>query len=729
MNEQSNFKQPHNRELAFPSQRAKSAQTFQRFKLLVLTLGAVLAFTARSVADVVTEPLRKFGLGDLQQVAISPDGKWMATSGGGGAFLWDFQTGTLVRRLEGHQSAVLALGFPSSNTLLTGGGDAVIREWDVESGTELRSFVGHIGRIIHLSLSPDRQSFVTTADNTARVWSLSTGQLLHTLSVPGTGIAFARFAPDGNRLVTADSSTTNNVRVWNLATGQTIRSFAGSTSVQSFEFTANEQLVTSSGVLVQVWDIETGQLIRSLPGLTPSELVVVRFLAATNGPAMTVGCLNGRVVTWDVSTGQILSDFMGENLFDLAPIPGTNQLLTAHPLDQLVRVKNSQTGETLRTFAGHTTSSLQDVAFSPDGRFVVSGGAETFTRLWNRTNGQQVATFVGLSLGTAAARFSPDGTQLLTTYGAPLFSARLWNVQSGLLEREFFGHSSWVMAAVFSRDGQRIATCAQDGTARLWDATTATQIRAFSIPNSLMTSVAISSNGMMLASGSSDGSVRLWNTGNGNLLRTLALDAGQISSLEFSPATGDLLVAWIDGVLRTFDPTTGATKLASLIPQGFLLDAKFSPDGRFILDAEGFPSFIARLWDARTGEELRVFAGHGGEVTAVAFNVAGTSILTGSDIVRLWSIADLAARLEVQRETNGLELRWNAGTLQHSSRLTGSWLDLPNAISPWLVPTDQSASSTESRPVQNRERAEGLRRQDFEDATTTHPNALTNPLK
>ena len=78
-------------------------------------------------------------------------------------------------------------------------------------------------------------------------------------------------------------------------------------------------------------------------------------------------------------------------------------------------------------------------------------------------------------------------------------------------------------------------------------------------------------------------------------------------------------------------------------------------------------------------------------MTSVAFNAAGTSILTGSDIVRLWNIADIAARLESARNPNGLELRWQIGTLQHSSQVNGPWLDVTNAVSPWTVSTDQPA--------------------------------------
>src|SRR5215510_9339690 len=221
---------------------------------------SLFSFTICSWADVVTQPLRTFGLGDVEQVAVSPNRQWMATCGSGGAFLWDFQTGTLLHRLEAHQSPVEALCFsPDSQVLLTGGYDTLIRAWDAGSGTELRSFAGHIGRIIDLAFAPDGQSFVSQGDNTARVWSLSTGALLHTFAVPGGGITTARFAPDGRRLVTSHVIFTNrvdNVRVWDLATEQTIRSFGGDSFSQKLEFLADGHLVTDAGSQApQVWDI------------------------------------------------------------------------------------------------------------------------------------------------------------------------------------------------------------------------------------------------------------------------------------------------------------------------------------------------------------------------------------------------------------------------------------------------------------------------------------------
>jgi WD40 repeat protein len=459
---------------------------------------------------------------------------------------------------------------------------------------------------------------------------------------------------------------------------------------------AGNHLVTAgSDLAVEVWNIETGEVIRPLTGATH---IVIGLAASTNSTLVVAGCHNGRVITWDTASGDIEHDFQAESLISLAAIPGTNQILTGHP-NNLVRVRNHESGDNLRAFGGHTTSTTMGVGFSPDGRHVVSGGTEVFTRLWNRTNAGPDAVVPGHGAGTQTAAFSHDGRYVLTTFGAPIYSARLSNPQSGLVEREFFGHTSWLLAAVFSPDGRRVATGAQDGTARLWDVATGALLRTFTAPGTLIRSVAVSPNGMYLASGDSGGIVRLWNTTNGQQLRTFELNAGAVTSLAFSPATGDLLVAWADGFLRTFDPATGELKLDSITPAAFLETAAFSPDGRFILGGEGWPFHTARLWDARDGRELRIFAGHAAPVTSVAFSASGASILTGAEIVRLWSIADTAARLESERTPGGLELRWHTGTLQRTADVNGPWLDVTNVASPLSISTDQPAGFFRVRTV------------------------------
>jgi WD40 repeat protein len=87
-------------------------------------------------------------------------------------------------------------------------------------------------------------------------------------------------------------------------------------------------------------------------------------------------------------------------------------------------------------------------------------------RLWDVATGEEIRQFVGHTRVTFGPSFSPDGKYALT--GSADTTVRLWDVATGEEVREFNGHSSWVLSTVFSQDGSLIVTGAEDDTARLW---------------------------------------------------------------------------------------------------------------------------------------------------------------------------------------------------------------------------------------------------------------------
>ena len=645
-------------------------------------------------ADVITQPRRAFGLGDLRTVAASPDEARLASAGQTGAFLWDAQSGEVLHRLEAHGVMVTAVAFsPDGRTLLTGARDGTIRLWAVDTGASLRTFLGHQREINALAFAPDGRSFVSAgSDNSARVWSVEDGGLLHNLVVPGSFIHDAAFAPDGNHVATADDSPTNNVGLWDLATGARIRSFGEHVGPAWAVAFLTNGLLASAGEdrTVRLWNPTTGERVRTLEGATGG---VFSLIPATHALSVLGACLDGRVLEWDAASGEVRRSFKKDPFSALSAPPDLDPLTIA-TVDNLIHTIDPATGAIVRTYEGHTSSTTTAVAFSPDERYVLSGGTEALTRLWNRTNARPVRTFLGQGAGTAAAAFSPDGTLVLTTIGFPQKAAQLWRTETGQLERELLGHTDWLTAAVFSADGSRIATSAQDATVRLWDTATGNLLRTFTGHVGTVLSVALSPNGRIVAGGGPffDPTVRLWNAQTGELLRTFEANAGHVEALGFSPSGAVLMVGWEDGLLRLFDVGTGDLVREIVVPAGFLDAATFSPDGELILTGESFPSFTARLWDARSGELLRVFVGHTWSVNAVAFNPRGNWILTGGDNVRLWNISDVLARLHTTRTAGGLELRWRLGTLQQAASLKGPWDSVPDAISPWTVPGDQSAA-------------------------------------
>ncbi len=662
---------------------------WRRRRLFEAGLRLLLWIFLSARADVVTQPRQVYGLGDLSAATVSPDQRHLATAGPSAAYLWDFATGTLRHRLQEHGAPVTTLAFsPDSRLLVTGTRFGDIGVWSSEEGLVRRIFAGHRNEITALRFSPDGQRILSSsADNSTALWSVDSGELLRRVAVPGSFVNDAVFTPDGTRFVTADGFPSNAVRLWDPESGLALRQFEGHEGAAlALAFLPDGRLATGGeDRTVRLWNLDTGELTRTLEGARGG---VEHLAVVSDGPLLLAGSHDQRVLAWDTTTGNALHVWATDHLASLAWVPGTKSALTATS-NLRVRVVDLETGLTQRSFEGHTTSVTSGVAFSPDGRHVLSAGVESAIRLWNRTNAAPLRMFEGHGAGSAAAAFSPDGRRVLTTYGHPRMAAQLWNVETGQIEREFRGHTDWLLAAAFSPDGTRIATGAQDRTLRLWETATGRLLHTLATGGASIHCVAFSPDGRLVAGGGSsfDPTVRIWDAASGELRAMFLAEAGTIKALAFSPDSGDLFVAWEEGLIRVLNLASGR-QVQELTAGGFLNDLALSPDGALLLVAEGWPTFVARLVDWRTGEVLRVLAGHTAPVESVAFSPSGTQALTGADVVRSWDLSAVHARLRTTRTATGLELHWNLGTLQHAASPHGPWQPLDAARSPWTPPLD-----------------------------------------
>src|SRR5206468_1205333 len=117
------------------------------------------------------------------------------------------------------------------------------------------------------------------------------------------------------------------------------------------------------------------------------------------------------------------------------------------------------------------------VAISSDGKYVLMGGLEDHTsRLWEVATGKEIRRFKDPATAHSVA-FSPDGKNVLT--GSSDGTSRLWETATGKEIRRFEGHSSFVDAVAFSGDGQYVLAGSGDKTARLWQTETGKEIRRF----------------------------------------------------------------------------------------------------------------------------------------------------------------------------------------------------------------------------------------------------------
>ena len=110
------------------------------------------------------------------------------------------------------------------------------------------------------------------------------------------------------------------------------------------------------------------------------------------------------------------------------------------------------------------------VAFSPDGKTILTGSDDKTARLWDAASGQPIGKPIQHSSQLSDVAFSPDGKTILTACLDG--SARLWDVNTGQLIGQPMKHRNGSLSAAFSPDGKTVLTGCMLGGARLWDSAT-----------------------------------------------------------------------------------------------------------------------------------------------------------------------------------------------------------------------------------------------------------------
>jgi len=145
--------------------------------------------------------------GKILGLAISPDGRQVATAGWDGAVgLWEIETGRRVRWLEGHDGPVNDVAFaPDGATLYSAAADGTIRAWDPATGREIRRVVGGGFGINRLGVAPDGAWLAYgTLDGVLRVIALPSGAPIADLTADRRPILALALEPDGRRVAVGD---------------------------------------------------------------------------------------------------------------------------------------------------------------------------------------------------------------------------------------------------------------------------------------------------------------------------------------------------------------------------------------------------------------------------------------------------------------------------------------------------------------------------------------------
>ncbi|KAL2673544.1 hypothetical protein Neosp_011986 [[Neocosmospora] mangrovei] len=317
------------------------------------------------------------------------------------------------------------------------------------------------------------------------------------------------------------------------------------------------------------------------------------------------------------------------------------KLLVSASSDQTVRVWDGSVGSYKQTLKGHNGYVLA-VAFSPNGMMLASASSDRTIWLWDIETGTHTETFKGHDGWVNAVAFSRDGKLLASASSDQ--TVRLWDMETGTHTRTLKGHGDWVNAVAFS--GKLLVSASNDRTVRLWDIETGTHTETFKGHDGWVNAVAFSRDGKLLASASSDQTVRLWDIETSTHTRTLKGHGGWVNAVAFSRDGKLLASASSDRIVRLWNLATGDKQTleghsdwVNAVAFSCNHDDDDDDDDDEMLVSASSDSMV-RVWDTAIGAHNQTFESHGGSVSATVFSPNGEILASASSdgTVRLWDI-------------------------------------------------------------------------------------------
>ena len=645
----------------------------------------------------------------VQALAISPDDKWLAGSGGDGLTIWDAATGSV--RLHRPDAPAACVAYTSDGAALISArafqtpekgsrlGTVAVRAWDAATGTEIatRSSTFDVGEVGQHTLSADGTALIVfTKDAKLRVWDLAKGSEIATLDAQATDPSIER-AMAHHTALTLDRKTL----VWQL------------------------------GPTTMVWDLKTKKI-----RLKHFQAHPWAFSVAFSPDGKLLACHRGGpphiVQLWDWDSGKQVAELQGfaGHVYEMTFSPDGKLLATGDEFGT-IRLTAVATCKEIATLKGHG-GMISSLVFARDGRWLYSTGQDGFVRRWRPIPDPSPDRIDGdPDLYPMTGGVSPDGRSFFVYSGAKRGYDRWEVIHRDLASNRELNRFQASGRAVLSTDGRRVAFQNPDERRiRIWDVFARRELASLESPGLVVGRFRFSADGRIFAVSDPD-TIKLYDSETGKLLRPLAV--AKASAIGFSPdgrffaasgtRTGEAnasVTVWKTDPLTEIAKLPGIAGALSFSPDSQTLaviqsdkvvlwemksqvvratlkprqpDARyntaprrlpnsFSPDGKLFAIAD---NMHVQLWDTASGELQGLLAGPRESTLDVAWSPDGKTLASSSGSkVKLWNVA---TRQELTT------FQGSNGAYWHTFTADGSLIvaDAMNNIHLWRTGLDQNS--------------------------------------
>ncbi len=489
----------------------------------------------------------------VKAVAFSPDGRYLAIGGkkdvlDGIVVIWEINSRSEVKRIKfkgvdglsaTHQAAVNALAFsPDSASLATANEDWMAHLCEVATGRQLQRFTHEgwyldINAVYAVAFSPDGRYLATASgDGTAGIWETHSGRQIacltggksHFVCLNHNGPVYAVAAsPDGRHLATGSQDGT--ARLWKSMNDQkrgektTVKSQLEASLphrayVSAVAFSADGRYLATASAdhTAAIWQLPDG----NLTALLPHKEEVVDVVFSPDNRYLATASSDHTAGVWETASGQNRFRLEHKGAVTAVAFSPDGMHLATVSEDCTAKIWEMASGQCKAHLmhdyfkdANRSSARLLDVTFSPDGRYLVTGGGDFLdpgaVEIWEVSNGSRHA-HLPHKLEVRAAVFSPDGRYLATASND--YTAGLWEVSSGRLLASL-AHEESVHAVAFSHDGNYLATASWDGTAGIWEVPSGRQLARVTHESRVYAAI-FSWDDKYLITASEDGTAQGW---------------------------------------------------------------------------------------------------------------------------------------------------------------------------------------------------------------------------
>lgn len=620
---------------------------YLKFYNVLLFLGIFIGTIYSQV--IYTEPVAQFqlGYGDMKSnIAISPDGKIFAT-GSSDIFLWDFETGNLLKKIIVDLDSIISISFSHDGTKLLIKGPLIYnwqskadvwtspRLFDVETG----QYLGSLPYVTNNAIFSDDDKKIIYDDywKGLGIWDIEKAEIAQVDSSFFRKHVLA-ILKDGSRVITSYYS--DSIWIWDMENEDSlliVDDFNGSRALIKFSPIDNHILIGAYNSDLKIYDYTTGSLIKKI-GNTAGTLNYLAYttdgLNAIASYKDSLGCI---IKLINLKSNEVVNTYsISGNMPEY--VPSKDVILTKN--GNLIMKWDLLSGDSLNAFNIKRFGNVTCMEFSPDDRNVVIGASDSTVKILDIVSKKFIKSFNEHTESIVSVQYSPDGSKILSLSKNEV--AILWDISTGKSLQTY----SNIRSIEYSPDGSKILSLSRDGVTKLWDISTSQCLKIYNSESYplYLPRPQFSPNGETVFLCLNDSTGEIWDINSNECIKQIKVK-GYFTKFKYSP-DGDMFLTVDPNGLKIWSFSADeCVKSVSLVGG----NALYSPDGKSILMYHYvyMGEYGLKLFDVETETSSYDFGGPNPGLFCFSDNGASILVKSSPGVLNIFNTNTLEKKIQI----------------------------------------------------------------------------------